>query len=49
MQTQIATRIPIELAYWLDDHAKASGKSKAQIVTQALEAYKAKQERGNKQ
>ena len=39
-QVSLNTRITVEIAIWLDEYSKASGKSKASIVQEALEALK---------
>jgi len=40
MQVSLNTRIDHTLAAWLDEYAKTTGKSKASIVAEALEALK---------
>ena len=45
MQVSLNTRIDHTLAAWLDEYAKTTGKSKAGIVAEALEALKAKAEK----
>ena len=39
MQVSLNTRVPINVAKALDDYAQASGKSKAAIVSAALQKY----------
>ena len=45
MQTPLNTRITVGLAEWLDEYSKATGKSKASIVQEALDALRAKAEK----
>lgn len=40
MSTQIAVRLPDDLVAYLDDAAQQAGRSRASIVTQALELYR---------
>ena len=39
MQVTLNTRVPLNIAKALDDYAQASGKSKAAIVSEALQKY----------